>query len=658
MKISQLRKYMICKASACLSPHIVALLITYHLSLITAITAIAKTGTWQNHLAYHDVQNICEAGNYLFVLASNDLYQYNKNDQSITTYDKVNGLSDTYITHIAWNPTTRRLIAVYQNSNIDLIDTNGNTTNISALYRKTMTEDKTVTQITIDGIYAWLHCAFGYVKVNMQAAEITDTYMPRHPQYPQSLPSYDEYQDLENNRTLVAALNPDGPKYNYFYESKFLGGKLYTTGGYFLSAFPDMVYPGTIQVYDGDNWTIYEDELQNTTGYDYVDINCIDIDPTDENHVAAGGRCGLYEFRNGKLVNYYNKDNSPLGGAYDRNNELGNNYVLVHGVKFDSQGNLWVLNSQTKDVNLLCLKKDGQWESRFQQQLADNQNIGLVGMRNMFFDSRGLLCFVNTSHTDPMICFYDTAADQLVVCNRFVNQDGTAYNITYINSACEDQDGNIWVGTNIGLFYIDKSEVGKSDATFYQVKVPRNDGTDYADYLLSGININHIAIDGGNRKWVSTTSSGTFLISADNMTQIYNFTTENSKLLSNSIKSAAINPQTGRVYFLTDTGLCSYLSDATQPVAEMSKDNTYAYPNPVTPDYTGLITVVGLSLNADVKIVSPNGALIAEGRSNGGSFTWDGNDSSGNRVASGVYMVVTATSEGKKGTVCKIAVIN
>ena len=110
------------------------------------------------------------------------------------------------------------------------------------------------------------------------------------------------------------------------------------------------------------------------------------------------------------------------------------------------------------------------------------------------------------------------------------------------------------------------------------------------------------------------------------MTQVYNFTKENSKLISSSIYSAAIDHKTGRVYFLTDQGLCSYLSDATQPVTEMSKDNLYAYPNPVTPDYTGLITVVGLSYNADVKIVASNGVLIAEGRSNGGSFTWDGKD--------------------------------
>ena len=89
----------------------------------------------------------------------------------------------------------------------------------------------------------------------------------------------------------------------------------------------------------------------------------------------------------------------------------------------------------------------------------------------------------------------------------------------------------------------------------------------------------------------------------------------------------------------------------------MTKDNVWAYPNPVRPDYTGLITVVGLTLNADVKILAPNGALIYEGRSNGGTFTWNGCDKEGRRVASGVYMVATATSGGEKGTVCKIAIV-
>ena len=62
--------------------------------------------------------------------------------------------------------------------------------------------------------------------------------------------------------------------------------------------------------------------------------------------------------------------------------------------------------------------------------------------------------------------------------------------------------------------------------------------------------------------------------------------------------------------------------------------------------------------DTDVKIVTASGTLVAEGRSNGGTFTWDGCDQhNGKRVASGVYMVLAATAEGNKGTVCKIAIV-
>ena len=248
--------------------------------------------------------------------------------------------------------------------------------------------------------------------------------------------------------------------------------------------------------------------------------------------------------------------------------------------------------------------------------------------------------------------------DILLKYDTFINQDGLKNEVTWVYCITEDKEKNIWIGTDAGPFMIEKSEVGQSNITLQQIKVPRNDGTNYADYLLSGVSISSIAIDGGNRKWFASNGSGAFLISADNLEQIHNFTKANSKLISDNITSVSINPKSGEVFFLSDEGLCSYLSDATEPNENMTKDNVWAYPNPVTPDYTGLITVTGLSFDADVKITASNGALIAEGRSNGGQFTWDGRDKKGRRVASGVYMVITATSEGKKGTVCKIAIIN
>ena len=618
--------------------------------------ATAQIGTWRNYLAYHDVQQICKANNELFVLASNDLYQYNIDDASITTYDKVNGLSDTRITHIAWNQKAKRLIAVYENSNIDLIEPDGDIINISALYTKSITEDKTVTAISIDDVYAYLTTSFAIIKVNMLKAEISDTYTKNHPDYPHNLQSYQD--DYDKYIATVSTLIPGGPAYNRFYQSKFINGRLYTTGGYFLPAMPDNELPGTIQVYDGNNWTLYQEQINEITGYAYVDICCIDADPNDPEHVFAGGRCGLYEFKNGKLINYYNKENSPLMAALDRDKQLDNDYLLILGIKFDAKGHLWVLNSLAKGVSLLELTSDYQWISHHHQELTDEKGITVPGLSNMMFDSRGLLWFTNNNWENPSVFCYDTDQDVILKYDQILNQDDTKYTIYHINCITEDKEGNMWIGTDVGPFMIQKSEIGQSQVTFYQVKVPRNDGTNFADYLLNGIAISSIAVDGGNRKWFGTESAGVFLISSDNLIQEHNFNIDNSKLLYNNISSIAINHQSGEVFFLSDNGLCSYQSNAVEPNEQMTKDNVIAYPNPVTPDFTGMVTITGLSYDADVKITTATGAIVAEGRSNGGMFNWDCCNKQGKRVASGVYMVITATSDGKKGTVCKIAVIN
>ena len=535
-------------------------LFTVHCSLFTSPIR-AQIGTWRNYLSYAEPQQIQAAGHNLFVMASGALYQYNQNDQSIYTYDKVNGMSDVDIKHIRWCQQAKRLVVIYSNSNIDLVETNGNITNISDLYSKSIIGDKTVNSIRIDGIYAYLVCGFGIVKVNVQRAEIAESYTPDHPDYPTSLPAEDN-SDYDKYIDVVKTLQPGGPKYNHFYESKFINGKLYTTGGAFLSGQKTLNNPGIVQVWDSNNWTVYPTNLQETTGVRYQDMNCIDIDPTDANRIMVGGRTGLYEFYNGQFLKLYNKNNSPIRTAMDGNKELSDNYTLIHGIKYDSDGNLWVLNSQAKDVNLLMFSKNGEWVTHTKTELFDGNNVSKPGMRCLIFDSRGLLWFINTHFGNPSIHCYQPSTDKLICYTSFINQDGNIYANCWPYDIKEDLNGNIWIATNIGPFYIKKDEVGQENVTLYQEKVPRNDGTDLADYLLTGLPINTIAIDGAGRKWFGTTGNGVFLVSEDNMTQIQHFTTDNSCLLSNNIQYISIDNQTGEVFFLTDKGLCSFISDA------------------------------------------------------------------------------------------------
>ena len=613
----------------------------------------AQIGTWRNYLAYSDIQQIRAAGNdNLFVLASNALYQYNKTDQSIYTYDKTNGLSDTYITNICWCPQAKRLIAVYQNSNIDLIDLKGNVTNISDLYNKLMTGDKTVSSIRMDGIYAYLICGFGIVKINMQRGEISETYKPSHPEYPTSLPAEDN-SDYDKYIDIVKTLKPGGPHTNHFGFMLFDYNRLYTCNG-------DYNYSSPIQILNNNEWTIYQyEDISEQTGVSFQGSFCLDIDPSNIDHVFAGSRNGLYEYLNGKFVKYYDKSNSPIE-PFDGVNK---DYQLVTGTKYDQQGNLWVLNSSAPTTALMKYA-NGTFTKLSHSELmklnrGDIKNRSNGELSKIIIDSKGRMWFVNNNWALPAIYQYNTDNDAIIAYESIVNQDGTRLNIQEgIRCVAEDLEHNIWVGTSVGPVMLENSEIESGGNTFTQIKVPRNDGTNYADYLLANIDISSIAIDGANRKWIGTFTNGVYLISADNMTQVQHFTTDNSSLLSNMVTSIAINHASGEVFFGTDKGLCSYISDATETNTEMTTDNVWAYPNPVEPGYTGNITVTGLSLNADVKILSANGAIVNEGHSNGGTYVWDGCDQKGRRVASGIYMVVTATSKGEKGTVCKIAIIN
>ena len=667
----------------------------YFLSLILffsiVVTALAGgVGTWKNYLAYSDVQWVEEGSNKLYVLASNSLYTYNKNDQSIKTYDKVNGLSDTDIRFIAWNKTSRRLVIIYSNNNIDLLDDRGNVTNVPDYYLKTTMADKTVNGIDMSGVYCYLSTGFGLVKLNVAKAEISDSYnlsFPVNYSYIEGGYIYAASQSNglyratltanlldKNNWTQVGGyvarpktmdanllnqaktLSPGGPKYNGFAYIQYLNNRLYTVPGMFKSGYVDSNTPGSVQILHDGEWANYQENLSLKTGYEYIDNNVLAVDSRNANHVFVGGRTGLYEFLDRQLKAYYNKDNSLLQGAMYKGRELGNNYVLINGLCFDNKGDLWILNSQASRENLLRLSADGQMTS-FSKPALMKDGVGGSVLTSMVFDNRNNLWFCNDHWDYPALFCYQPTTDKLLSFTRFVNEDGSNLDLVP-HSVMPLSNGDVWVTTTIGPLLLSRSAIDNPEtAIFTQVKVPRNDGTNLADYLLSGIDVTCMAIDGGGRKWFGTKANGVYLISADNMTQVKHITSSNSPLLSDNILSIAINNTTGEVFFGTDKGLCSYMSDATTPSDQPSEDKTYAYPNPVKPGYTGPITIVGLSMNADVKIVTTNGVLVVAGISNGGSFVWNGKDQFGKPVASGVYMVESADEDGNNGIVCKVAIV-
>lgn len=669
-------------------------ILTIILFLIVQVVAFhsqAAIGDWKAYMAYHDVQEIEQAGNLVFVQASNGLYVYNKNDQSIQTFSKIDYLSDCNISHIAYNKSTKRLVIIYSNGNIDLMNINNyEVTNLSDYYNTFTSENKTVNDIYTYGNYAYLSTGFGIVKLNVSKTEISDTYNlgfkvdwceingNKIYAYSQTNGKYTALlsdnlsdknkwnkeggysakveEDKSELKQLVSTLNPGGPKYNYFGCMRFTNNQLYTCGGGF--SYMEFSRPGCAQVLKNDTWQIYEDNLSTKTGYSYIDTDNLDIDPLDPKHVFVSGRTGIYEFQDGIFLKNYTNDNT--NNVLQTASTVGNNnkdYVIVTALKYDKDGNLWGFNSISPSTSLFAYTKDKEWVSHHKSEFMYSDNTSLENVNNIIEDSRRLLWFGNNHWDFPYLYCYQPSTDAAKCYKKFTNQDGTEVSVGYVRAIAEDNKNNIWVGTSAGPLMLEVSQITQDSPVFTQVKVPRNDGTNYADYLLSGVDITCIAIDKANRKWFGTSGNGVYLISDDNIQQLQHFTRSNSPLLSDDIESIAINTESGEVYFGTNLGLCSYQSDVNSINEEMNKDNVWAYPNPVKPDYTGLITIIGLTNKADIKIVTSNGVLVNKGTSNGGIYQWDGRDLKGKMVASGIYMVETATSDGSKGTVCKIAII-
>lgn len=685
----------------------ITLLITI-LFMVLPLSATDKE-SWEIYTSYNDITEIEPAGNLVFALASNGLFSYHIKDGSVTTYDKANTLSDFDINHIAWNKTTKKLVITYTNGNIDLLDANGNVVNVPDLYQKSMTDNKQINHINISGANVYLSLSFGIIKLDTKEGKILDTYKLGFnvnysyiednclyaaskeaglyrgflknnlkdknnwekagnfkEQTMNSTNVYDTtnkywwtvkegkltYYTLNTDKEKIyqtEGIIPDGPASNNFYRLYINKNKLYAVAGAW-SQEKDCNNMGEVHVWNGEKWEEFEQPSDASLGHLYRDLLCLDFDPSKEGHIMVGSKAGLYEFQDGKFIKCYNKDNTSVITS-----PLDNNYTIISSVKYDATGKLWLLNSLGDNSILSFDQTTQEWKHYPHSEIGSNDRYNLTGL--IIGKNNGNIWFANNYYEKNRLYKYNYNTDELTMYGpTFTNEDGRDITPIYVHCLAEDRNGNIWIGTTSGPLYLSMSDIKNGNNIFTQHKVPRNDNTNYADYLLDNSNIRCIAVDGANQKWFGT-DNGVYLVSDDCNTQIYHFDTDNSPLISNIVYSIAVNNNTGKVYFATDKGLCSFNNGIVGSNSEMIKDNVYAYPNPVKPDYTGKINIVGLSFNANIKIVSTNGTLINEGRSAGGSYSWDGCDLNGKKVASGIYMVETATESGEKGIVCKIAII-
>ncbi len=224
--------------------------------------------------------------------------------------------------------------------------------------------------------------------------------------------------------------------------------------------------------------------------------------------------------------------------------------------------------------------------------------------------------------------------------NQVKGREGDAISWDYIYSLLAASNGDIWVGTNAGVFSFNPREAFSQDTfTVNHMKALDEDG-ESEDYVAGGVQINCMAEDSEGRKYIGTNAEGIYIVNEDGSQTLGHFTTDNSSLQANCIYNMAYNEATGSLLVVTMNGVCEYFVDNDDSATDYS--NVTVMPNPVRPDYTGYVTISNLVENSTVTITDAQGKVYLDTVSQSGSVAWNCCDSTGDRVPSGTYTVKSA----------------
>jgi len=435
-----------------------------------------------------------------------------------------------------------------------------------------------------------------------------------------------------NPQLTAEFLSPNAPPVNQFpsmsidANSKFwsASGKDVTGIGYYT--------------FENETWNHF-----NTSNTPELPSNAVYHAYTSGTSAYLGGwGYGFLEV-NGDDKRLFNRSNTGMQGI-----PQNPDFLVITGFGKDSRNNLWVLNFWSVERNTLSMRTpDSVW---YHFTIPAAQNRILLGHENLIidpYDTKWFSCYdptrlgvfylnENKTYTDPS----DDISDYLT------NADGL--NTNDIRDIAVDRRGDVWVATSLGVNVItNTSAIPTSGSSALRIS---------SVFTLRQQSINAIAVDPLNQKWIGT-NEGLLLVNSDGSRLITTFTAQNSALLSNIIRSIAIDENKGIVYVGTDEGLTSFETPYIKPLE--SFDELFVYPNPFKlKSGSNLLTIDGLIRDTDIKILTINGALVTEFSSPGGRTAyWDGKDDNGELVSTGVYIIVAFDTEGNEVVTGKVAVL-
>lgn len=471
--------------------------------------------------------------------------------------------------------------------------------------------------------------------------------------YTASLTSGIGYAELASENFKITA--PEGPNLNFF-EGMTISGDIFLSGTSRQSQRNFLLdNPKGYYIRDKSGWKNYNrtnNAVLNTNQFRQAFTTTI-----TENYYYIGswGRGIARHNRETDEIEVFNAANSTLRGwAAD-----DPNFPVISGLETDQNGVVWATSRLATNPLYAQLPGEDDWIN-YSKSAAVNS---VDEYSTLFIDSFGQkwITLVSTGGGGRGLLVLDTGepeqANESTGVKLTDEQNSGNLPDMGVTTVIEDKEGEVWVGTERGIArYIFPQFVISGSQEERRGQWLINDDPDATSpFLLRDINVTAMAVNSANQKWIGTAGEGVWLVNDTGSRILKQFNNSNSPLFSNAIRDIEVDEQTGEVYISTDLGLVVYQDTPVAPVSEM--DELKVYPNPFLYNRHHSISIENLSEITTIRILGVDGSLIRTIESRGGRVRWDGLDSRGREVGSGIYIVVALNESGDERGFGKVAII-
>ena len=374
---------------------------------------------------------------------------------------------------------------------------------------------------------------------------------------------------------------------------------------------------GKLSVLDNNVWT--------TVNIPSSNILDLEVDDVGNIWVGTFGQ-GAFKVDSNFAVTQYDESNSTLIGNSDPG---GLDYIVIQDMHLDTEGVFWFAcyrGHVRRPVSLYSRVTDEWYFYSYQDFNQEAKIISIYSDGDKLwagFEDDGI--FVLEYDDDP---FSPTMLpiEHLVYSNSLLPSE----NVRVITA---DRNDTLWIGTDVGVAFFDTGI-----DRFIRAILP----------VGIGPQVNDIVFDSRNNMWVATPSG--LALSEASSNEFTSFTTATSDIVSDNINALLFDSER-RLWICTENGISRLSYDIGAVTDDVSE--VFAYPNPFVLTSSGGRVFFNYEGQVEVEIYSLDGRRIKTVMSNSG---WDGTNSDGEMVASGMYLFYIRDEEGNSHT-GKVAVV-